>query len=72
MLGCVIIFSVYAYDRLSRWKMLYVIATASIAVTWLLRNATVDPADGYYRLMIWQNAIEYISRSPIVGAAPIS
>src|SRR5205823_9183901 len=86
MLGCVIVFLVYAYDRLlgrypPRWKMLYIIVMASIGtlflasnnpLTWLLRNATVDPADGYYRLLIWQNAFEYISRSPIVGADPIS
>jgi hypothetical protein len=86
MLGCVIVFLVYAYDRLLaryplKWKVLYVVVTASIGtlflvsnnpVTWLLRNATLDPADGYYRLMIWQNAFEYISRSPLTGADPVS
>ena len=82
LLGFVVAVSLYSYDRVlqsyqARWKIFVMVAmvivSASFVVsenplTWLLRNVTLDPADGYYRILIWQNALEYISHSPLMGA----
>lgn len=86
LIGFVIVVFIDFYDRFlytlsQRWTMLY-IALAPIIfasfilsnnpLTWLLRNFTADPVDAYYRLLAWQNASEYIARSPIVGTDPIA
>jgi len=82
VLGFVILVAVYSYDCVlgsysARWKIFTIVTTATFAasfivsnnpITWLLRHATIDPADGYYRLLIWTDAFDYIVRSPIVGA----
>ena len=84
VLGFVIFISTYIYDRIFhsfswRWKILpffaVVVVLALFAVTnnpltWLIRHATFDPADGYYRLLIWEDAFSFISLSPLVGADP--
>ena len=84
VLGFVILISTYIYDRIFhsfswRWKILpffaVVVVLALFAVTnnpltWLIRHTTFDPADGYYRLLIWEDAFSFISLSPLVGADP--
>ena len=86
LLGFALAVSIYLYDQFlqaysSRWKVLLVMLAAAFCasfalsnnpLTWLLRHATLDPADAYYRLLIWQNAFEYIALSPITGADPAS
>ena len=73
--------SIYAYDRLlyaysSRWKLLWLILAAVTCVvfvvsnspiTWVFRHLTLDPQTGYYRILIWQHAADYIALSPITG-----
>jgi hypothetical protein len=85
-LGLVIAVSLYYYDRLTfpsrqRWRMLYAggavavcgaFAVSNNPITWIFRHLTTDPADGYYRLLIWQNALLHIKLSPVMGADPIS
>ena len=80
-LGFAIILSVYSYDKLlhsfsQRWKLLCLIAVAIICaffvfsnnpISWPIRHLTLDPTSGFYRLLIWQNAFNYIARFPITG-----
>jgi hypothetical protein len=84
ILGFAILISTYIYDRIFhssfwRWKilpffpgiaMLGLFAVTDNPLTWLIRHTTIDPADGYYRLLIWEDAYSYISLSPLVGADP--
>ena len=34
----------------------------------MFRHLTLDPATGYFRLLIWSHAGGYIALSPITGA----
>ena len=82
--GIIVLVIVYCYDVLlrsfsARWKALYVFAAALLSLsfflsnnplTWIFRHATIDPADGYYRLLIWRSAFGFIALSPIVGMDP--
>jgi hypothetical protein len=86
ILGFAISISIFIYDRFLgafswRWKILPLTACGAFVVlsalsdnplTWLIRYTTVDPADGYYRLLIWEDAIYFISQSPLIGADPIT
>lgn len=86
LLGLIIGVVIYLYDRFTfpsrqRWKILYAalavatcgaFALSNNPITWIFRHLTTDPADGYYRLLIWQNALQYIEFSPVIGADPIS
>lgn len=81
MLGFAIVVSVYSYDRClrsypQRWKVIQVIVIATICalyvfsgdpISWPIRHLTLDPQSGYYRLLIWQNAFNYIALSPLTG-----
>jgi hypothetical protein len=84
ILGFMISISIYIYDRFFhsfswRWKILPFVAGIAVLslfavtdnpLTFLIRHTTVDPADGYYRLLIWEDAFSFISLSPLVGADP--
>jgi hypothetical protein len=86
ILGFALIVLIDCYDRFlyphpRRWTILYIFSAFMICIsfvlsnnplTWLLRNVTADPADAYYRLLIWQGASDYIALSPIVGADSIT
>lgn len=84
LLGFAILISIYIYDRVLqhfawRWQILPIFAGVAMLglfavtdnpLTWLIRHTTVDPADGYYRLLIWEDAFSFIAVSPFIGADP--
>ncbi len=81
LLGLIIVFATYVYDRLlhaypERWKLflsslILCIATFSIAsqnpLSWLIRNLTLDPQTAYWRLLIWDAGLDVIGRNPWLG-----
>ena len=81
LLAFVIGISLSTYDQFlraysTRWKILWLIAIAAICalfvfsnnpITWMFRHLTLDPATGYFRLLIWSHAGDYIALSPITG-----
>jgi len=81
LLALMIISSVFCYDLIlrrfpSRWKVLWGIALATGLSLFLLSNRplgvlfdhfTFTPETGYYRILIWQNALSFISNAPFTG-----
>jgi hypothetical protein len=77
----VVLFDRALHSFRQRWAFLAVVSAGATCfsfvlsnnpLTWLLRNVTADPADAYYRLLIWDSASEFISLSPFVGTDPIT
>ena len=74
---------VYAYDQLLnrytwRWPAFWLLAGALTVVVvgvsnhplgWILTHLTLNPETGFFRLMIWENALIYIGQSPVLGYA---
>ena len=74
--------SIYVYDRafkrqLWRWKLLTGALLAALfalfvlsndPLSWVLRNLTLDPQSGYFRLLIWNAAIDQIAIHPVFGS----
>ena len=72
---------VYTYDcfmsrYLWRWTVAWVIAGIAILtfilvanhpLNWVITHATFNPQTGYFRYLIWDAALDYIARSPLVG-----
>ena len=72
---------VYAYDRTMRqypWRwtlfwglamlpVLSLMALSQRPLHWILSHMTYDPASGFFRLLIWDLAIEKIQQAPYVG-----
>lgn len=77
----VLLLAAYFYDRLmkripSRWTVFWtIIATVLVLIFmvanhplgWFISHLTLDPVSGYYRLLIWDAALDRISQSPIMG-----
>jgi O-Antigen ligase len=83
ILAFLIVLGAYVYDQLLklypwRWGAFWVVVTLLIGVMFLVANdpvasliarLTLDPHNGYYRLMIWDYALEYIRQAPFTGFA---
>ena len=81
LLGFAIVFLVYRYDHLLRqylwrWKALWLALFGSVSALVLLSNHplgfvfdhfTFTPETGYYRLLIWDSALNYIAIAPFTG-----
>jgi hypothetical protein len=81
LLGFGIAFSIYCCDQLlsqypGRWKALWLALLGSVCALLLLSNRplgfvfdhfTFTPETGYYRVLIWDNAMDYIARAPLFG-----
>jgi hypothetical protein len=81
LLSIMLIYSLYCYDYVlkqysMRWTALWVGLAASICTLFLLSNRplgflishlTLDPQTGYYRILIWQNALDYTAIAPFTG-----
>ena len=81
MVGAFIGFSCLAYRRLtpsleSRWRWLMLAAGIMLALLfavhsapfgWLIGHMTIDPATGFYRLLIWQIAGADVLQAPVFG-----
>lgn len=73
----------YGYERLmrqipSRWTLFWSVAGILMAflfvlsnnpMGWIISHLTLDPDTGYYRLLIWNAALDRISHSPFTGYA---
>ena len=81
LMAFLIIVLVYGYDKIlwrypSRWKAFWMIVFGSVFTLFLLSNRplgflfdhfTFTPETGYYRILIWQNALSYIAIAPFTG-----
>jgi hypothetical protein len=81
LLGFLIAVAIYCYDFAFnryrwRWKVFWaVIAAVSLAIALLLdnplgfifRHLIFNPETGYYRILIWQHAFNFIANSPLTG-----
>jgi hypothetical protein len=78
-----IVLATFSYDQLMeryrwRWGALWTV-TGAVAfaffvalphpLSWILSHLTLDAQTGWFRLMIWQLASDYIAQSPITGYA---
>lgn len=78
-----LVLAAYTYDRLmrnipSRWTVFWTIVGTALAllfllsnnaIGWIISHLTLSPETGYYRLLIWNAAVDKISASPVVGYA---
>lgn len=76
-----IVLAAYFYDLQMRqypWRwsalsiglamlLLVVLVTSDHPLGWLLSHLTLDPQSGYFRLLIWDAALDRISQAPITG-----
>lgn len=81
LLALFIVFAVYFYDLLLhgyawRWKVLVsslllcLVAFSFVAnnpLGWLIRNLTLDPQTGYFRLLMWNIGLEIVGNNPWFG-----
>jgi hypothetical protein len=81
LMAFAIIVSVASYDRIlkrfpMRWKAFWATVVGLGSILFLLSDRpfsfvfdhfTFTPETGYYRLLIWKNAIEYIAIAPFTG-----
>ena len=84
LLGYTIGFLVFCYDRAFkrislRWLALWATLAAFICALnlfsnrptgWLIEHFTLTPETGYWRLMVWLDAFNYIDDSPFLGNSP--
>ena len=77
------VLAVYTYDRTMRqyrwrwrtlWMALAIFLLAIYLATnaplgWVITHLTFDPENGYFRYMIWDAALVYISQAPLAGYA---
>ena len=73
----------YTYDRSlrnvpSRWTIFWTIVGILLTflfllsrnpIGWIISHLTLDPATGYFRLLIWTAALDRISENPLTGYA---
>jgi hypothetical protein len=73
--------SVYTYDRAMKrhpWRWRAFCGSAVLILTmffvaannpmgWIVSHLTLDPASGYFRIMIWDLAASKIAESPLIG-----
>jgi O-antigen ligase len=83
LMAFTVILAAFTYDQLmkrhsSRWGAFWIIIGAlSFAVfvmsahplNWAVLHLTFDPQTGYFRMLIWETALNYIALSPITGYA---
>ena len=83
LLSFFIVLLSYAYDRFMRqyswrWTALLIVLAGFFSIVFLVTNApigwvithlTFDPETGYFRLLIWDAAMTYISQAPLTGYA---
>jgi hypothetical protein len=76
-----IIVAAYTYNNLmfqirARWVALWTIFVTILVVIflvsehpigWVISHLTLDPVTGYYRILIWDAALDRISQSPVAG-----
>ena len=74
---------IYTYDRLMgqypwRWKAIWLVVAAVIStiflvsnhpIGWILSHLTLDPQSAYFRILIWDAAIDKIAQAPLTGFA---
>jgi hypothetical protein len=77
----VIVIFAYSYDSVLqrhswRWKVFWVTLCGSLCLVvlsvdrplgFLFNHFTFNPETGYYRLLIWTSAIQYIAMAPLTG-----
>jgi hypothetical protein len=78
-----IVLALYTYDRMMRqyrwrwgalWMALAIFLLAIYLATnaplgWVITHLTFDPESGYFRYMIWDASLVYISQAPLAGYA---
>jgi hypothetical protein len=83
LLSFSVVLTLYTYDRSMkqypwRWGALWIVLVAFFSVMflaanaplgWLISHLTFDPESGYFRIIIWNAALEYITRAPLTGYA---
>jgi hypothetical protein len=83
LLSFLIVLALYTYDRSMsqypwRWSALLIVLAAFFSVLFLAANApigwvishlTFDPESGYFRILIWDAALVYITQAPLAGYA---
>ena len=83
LLSFFIVLLLYAYDQILRsyswrWTALIVVLVTLVFVVflvtnaplgWLITHLTFDPESGYFRILIWDAALTYISQAPVTGYA---
>lgn len=71
----------YCYERQmraipARWTIFWVLVGSAVGavflvaehpIGWLVSHLTLDPETGYYRMLIWNAALERIGQSPMTG-----
>ncbi|UZE48035.1 hypothetical protein ONR75_24770 [Rhodopseudomonas sp. P2A-2r] len=76
-----LIIAAYSYDQVmgdvparwtAFWLFVFALFVAVIVVTdsplgWIISHLTLDPETGYYRILIWEKAFQFISYNPITG-----
>jgi hypothetical protein len=81
LLAFVIVIFVYSYDRvlkrhLWRWKAFWatllgciclVVLSVDRPLGFLFNHFTFNPASGYYRVLIWDSAMQFIAIAPLTG-----
>lgn len=79
----VLVLAAFFYDRLmqgtpARWTIFWAVVGGAITavfilsehpIGWLISHLTLDPETGYYRILIWNAALDRISQSPLNGYA---
>ena len=81
LLSLIIAFVTFSYNRLMkqyswRWHamtaffaifVLAVFVVANHPIGWFISHLTLDPVSGYFRLLIWDAALEIIHQFPLTG-----
>lgn len=81
--GLMLVIFVWCYDRAlgtfaPRWKILWIMIGMAILALFLFSNRpfgflishfTLDPWTGYWRLMVWEDARQYVELHPIIGSS---
>ncbi len=71
----------YAYDCLmrtapARWTLFWIVLGTVVGLVflitkhpigWLISHLTLDPVSGYYRILVWDAALDRIGSSPLTG-----
>ena len=77
----VIVLAAFSFDAAlaplkKRWTIFWIIAAGSLFVVfqvvhnpvgWIISHLTLDPDTGYFRILIWDSALDQIAASPIFG-----
>lgn len=83
LLSCLIVLMLYLYNTAlkqysGRWRALQmclativvvIMAVANHPIGWIISHLTFDPVSGYFRMLIWDAAIQKIMESPMAGYA---